>query len=183
VPRFYVEARAYSTESALQVYQAATGRVVAIIKPPSGMHFDNQVVATARDHTFLTAASPGPGLGSPKRCVTQFYSFQLNDAGQPGPLIPLHITVPGEGAGAHQAPPGVAFAEQEQPGGQGDGRAAAGHGEPAPRRKRMLSDRSSTASGSPYDRIPAHAKSDLEKDPDRRRIRNLPFFARGGGRN
>jgi len=99
VPRFYVEARAYSTESALQVYQTVTGKVVAIIKPPSGMYFDNQVVASARDHTFVTAASPGSGLGSPKRCVTQFYSFQLNDAGQPGPLIPLHITVPGEEVG------------------------------------------------------------------------------------
>lgn len=99
VPPFYVEARDYSTESALQVYQAATGKVVAIIKPPSGMYFDSQVVAIARDHTFVTAASPGSGLGSPKRCVTQFYSFQLNDAGQPGPLIPLRITVPGEEVG------------------------------------------------------------------------------------
>jgi hypothetical protein len=99
VPRFYVEARGYSTESALEVYETATGRVVAIIKPPTGMYFDNQVEATARDHTFVTAASPGSGLGSPKRCVTQFYTFQLNDAGQPGPLIPLHVTVPGEEVG------------------------------------------------------------------------------------
>lgn len=93
VPRFYVEALKINP---LEVYDTATGQVVATIQPPKGTLFDGQVVALAGDRTFLTAASPGSVRTDLGPCITQLYEFQLNDAGQPGPLIPLHITVPGK---------------------------------------------------------------------------------------
>jgi hypothetical protein len=93
VPRFYVEALKINP---LEVYDTATGQVVATIQAPKGTLFDGQVVALAGDRTFLTAASPGSLSTDLGPCITRLYKFQLNDAGQPGPLIPLPITVPGE---------------------------------------------------------------------------------------
>ncbi len=92
VPRFYVEALKIDP---LEVHDTATGQVVATINPPNGTFFDGQVVALAGDRTFLTAASPGSIATDLNPCVTRFYEFHLNDAGQPGPLIPLQITIPG----------------------------------------------------------------------------------------
>jgi hypothetical protein len=93
VPRFYVEALKIDP---LRVYDTATGQVVATIQAPKGTLFDGQVVALSGDRTFLTAASPGSVRTDLGPCITRLYEFQLNDAGQPGPLIPLHITVPGK---------------------------------------------------------------------------------------
>jgi hypothetical protein len=47
------------------------------------------VAAPAGDSTFVTAVAQG------NACTSQLYQFQLNRRGQPGPLMPLHITVPG----------------------------------------------------------------------------------------
>jgi hypothetical protein len=92
VPLFYVEALKINP---LEVYDTATGQVVATIQAPKGTFFDGQVAALAGDRTFLTAATPGSLSTDLNPCVSRLYEFQLNDAGQPGPLIPLHITVPG----------------------------------------------------------------------------------------
>ncbi len=96
MPRFFVQV---VSKNLLQVHETATGTVAASITPPRGTYFDGLVAATAGDRTFLTTVSPGSGvplrgLPSPKTCVTEFYKFRLNDAGQPGPLTSLHITVP-----------------------------------------------------------------------------------------
>jgi hypothetical protein len=90
VPRFYVTV--YNAPSGpvnyIVVRDSATGHVAGRMDPPAGSFFA-AIAAPAGDRTFVTAVE------SSARCTSQLYWFRLNDQGQPGPLAPLHITVPG----------------------------------------------------------------------------------------
>jgi hypothetical protein len=90
VPRFYVTV--YNAPAGpvnyIVVRDTTAGQVVATITPPAG-HFFAGMAATAGDRTFVTAVEPNSG------CTSQLYWFQLNRQGRPGPLVPLHVTVPG----------------------------------------------------------------------------------------
>ena len=88
-PRFYVTVSiAPSGADSLVVRDTATGKIVRRLDPPSGAVFKT-VAAPAGDRTFVTPVASSSG------CTSQLYQFQLNGQGQPGPLVPLHITVPG----------------------------------------------------------------------------------------
>jgi hypothetical protein len=84
-PRFYVTAW-----GSLIMRDSSTGKITGQLSPPHGMSFA-VVAATAGDRTFVTAGE----LITRQGCTAQLYSFRLNELGQPGPLTPLHITVPG----------------------------------------------------------------------------------------
>jgi hypothetical protein len=88
VPRFFVTV--YKLASGAMDYivvRDTTSRRVATITPPAG-HFFGGLAATAGDRTFLTTVQPDRG------CTSQLEWFRLDDQGRPGPLVPLHITVP-----------------------------------------------------------------------------------------
>jgi hypothetical protein len=88
-PRFFVTVSiALGGADSLVVRDTATGKIVSRIDPPSGTVFKT-VAAPADDRTFVTPIASNSG------CTSQLYQFQLNSQGQPGPLVPLHITVPG----------------------------------------------------------------------------------------
>jgi hypothetical protein len=95
VPPFYVTV--YDTSNpnkiiyALFVRSTATGANVAAIGAPPGFAQLDAIAAPAGDRTFVVAAQPD-GANS---CSQQLYQFRLGRDGQPGPLVPLHITVPG----------------------------------------------------------------------------------------
>jgi hypothetical protein len=91
VPQFYVTAynAPVGPVNYMVIQDTATGQVAARINPPAGDFFA-AVAAPSGDRTFVTAVEPDTGCSS-----SQLYQFQLNDQGQPGPLVPLHITVPG----------------------------------------------------------------------------------------
>jgi len=107
VPRFYVTvylpAAGYDY---IVVRDTATGQVTGRINAPRGADFAG-LAATAGDRTFITTIQAGTG------CAAQLYQFQLNQRGVPGPLEPLHITLPdgpqGEG-GLAIAPDGRTIA-------------------------------------------------------------------------
>jgi WD40-like Beta Propeller Repeat len=95
VPPFYVTVNDTSNPNkiiyALFVRSAATGaNLVAMGTPPGFAQFE-AIAATAGDHTFVVAARPDGATS----CSDQLYQFRLGRDGQPGPLVPLHITVPG----------------------------------------------------------------------------------------
>lgn len=88
-PRFYVTVWiAPNATDSLVVRDTATGKVVGRLDPPRGAVF-KAIAASAGDRTFVTAV-----MGA-SACTSQLYRFQLNRQGQPGPLVPLHITVSG----------------------------------------------------------------------------------------
>lgn len=88
-PRFYVTVSiAPGGADSLVVRDTATGKIVSRLDPPSGTVFKT-VAAPAGDRTFVTPVASSSG------CTSQLYQFQLDSQGQPGPLVPLHITVPG----------------------------------------------------------------------------------------
>jgi hypothetical protein len=89
VPRYYVTVWvvAPTTTDSIVVRDTTTGKVTGRMTPPKNAVFDS-VAATAGDRTFLTAVTAGNG------CTTQLYQFSLNSGGQPGPLVPLNITLP-----------------------------------------------------------------------------------------
>jgi hypothetical protein len=88
-PRFYVTVSiAPGGADSLVVRDTATGKIVSRLDPPSGTVFKT-VAAPAGDRTFVTPVASSSG------CTSQLYQFQLSSQGQPGPLVPLHITVPG----------------------------------------------------------------------------------------
>jgi len=90
VPRNYVtnESIASTVNDQLAVRDTATGAVVGRISPPGDDLFAS-ITAVAGDRTFVTAVT-GHGCTD-----SRLYQFRLNDQGQPGPLEPLHVTVPG----------------------------------------------------------------------------------------
>jgi hypothetical protein len=90
VPRYYVTAEPDPSND-LAVAATATGKTVYTISPPAGTFFGS-VAATAGNRTFLAAATSN---SSSCPAQTLLYQFQLNDQGQPGPLTPLNITIPG----------------------------------------------------------------------------------------
>ena len=70
----------------LGVYNAATGQIVARLRPPErGLHF-SATAATADGRTFVVAASGRKGS-----CDTLLYRLRLNAGGQPGALTPLAV--------------------------------------------------------------------------------------------
>jgi hypothetical protein len=92
-PRFYVTVWIVSGgptggATSLIVRDTASGKVVGRLDPPRGEGF-RSLAAPAGDSTFVTP------VGSNSGCTSQLYQFTLNRQGQPGPLVPLHITVPG----------------------------------------------------------------------------------------
>ena len=93
VPRFYVTVTIGTgpgaTPNTLLVRSTATGRVTGQIEPPDNNADFAAVAAPAGDRTFVTAVEAGTG------CTSQLYQFRLDKQGAPGPLVPLHITVPG----------------------------------------------------------------------------------------
>jgi hypothetical protein len=90
VPRFYVTAyfAPAGGVSYLVVRDSTTGRVASRINPRTG-YFFAAIAAPAGDRTFVTPVESNTG------CTSQLYRFRLNGQGRPGPLVPLHITVPG----------------------------------------------------------------------------------------
>jgi hypothetical protein len=90
-PRYYVtiEEALNNPGYGLTVHNTATGQVVGRLESPPGAYFA-AIAAPAGDSTFVTAVEPGSG------CSSQLYQFKLNDQGLPGPLVPLHIAVPGD---------------------------------------------------------------------------------------
>ena len=89
VPRFYVTAPSDGS-GPLIVRDSSTGKITGQLSPPPGRSLP-VVAATAGDRTFVTAAE----LITRQGCTSQLYTFRLNGLGQPGPLTPLHVTVPG----------------------------------------------------------------------------------------
>jgi hypothetical protein len=90
VPRYYVTNGIIgsSVTDQLVVRDTATGAVAGRLSPPGNDLFAS-VAAVAGDRTFVTAVT-GHGCTD-----SRLYQFRLNDQGQPGPLEPLHVTVPG----------------------------------------------------------------------------------------
>jgi hypothetical protein len=90
VPRFYVTV--YNAPAGpvnyIVVRDSRTGQVTARMNPPARSFFAG-IAATAGDRTFVTAIQPSSG------CASRLYLFRLTDQGRLGPLVPLHITVPG----------------------------------------------------------------------------------------
>jgi hypothetical protein len=91
VPRFYVTAyvNPQNGVDSIVVRDTATGQVTGRINPPGSAVFAG-LAATAGERTFITTIQTGTAC-SP----VQLYEFGLNQRGQPGPLEPLHITLPG----------------------------------------------------------------------------------------
>lgn len=92
VPPFFVAAEPDNVphQDDLVVQDTATGKITGILVPPNGTFFPS-VAATSGDRTFVTAVMPHDG----QPCLDQLYQFQLNSSGQPGPLVPLNVTLPG----------------------------------------------------------------------------------------
>jgi hypothetical protein len=91
VPRFYVTAYVPPVGGVdyIVVRDTTTGKVTGRINPPGGTVFAG-LAATAGNRTFITAIDPDTGC-SP----VQLYQFRLSSLGVPGPLQPLHVTLPG----------------------------------------------------------------------------------------
>jgi hypothetical protein len=89
VPRFYVTVYLPTTGAGdyIVVRDTATGQVTGRINAPGSAVFAG-LAATGGDRTFITTIQAGSG------CSVQLYQFQLNQRGAPGPLEPLHITLP-----------------------------------------------------------------------------------------
>lgn len=70
----------------LGVYEAATGRRITVVTPPSsGLEFDG-VAATRNARIFVVAASP-----QHHGCYTDLYQLSLTAAGRPANLAPLPV--------------------------------------------------------------------------------------------
>jgi hypothetical protein len=91
VPRFYVTVYTPPVGGVdyILVRDTATGKITGRINPPGSAVFAG-LATPAGDRTFITAIDPDTGC-SP----VQLYQFRLNGHGVPGPLEPLHITLPG----------------------------------------------------------------------------------------
>jgi hypothetical protein len=91
VPRFYVTVYIPPVGGVdyILVRDTATGKVTGRINPPGSSVFAG-LATPAGDRTFITAIDPDTGC-SP----VQLYQFRLSHLGVPGPLEPLHVTLPG----------------------------------------------------------------------------------------
>jgi len=98
-PRYFVGIRQLSAATAtstafataLAVYSAASGRVVASLGQPGQGRYYQAVTALGSDQTFVAAAVPARGPD----CHTWFYRFSLGSQGQPtgwGPLAVPEVT-------------------------------------------------------------------------------------------
>jgi hypothetical protein len=94
-PRYFVGIRQLSAPTttstafatALAVYSAATGRVVASLVQPGRGRYYQAVTALGSDQTFVAAAIPARGPD----CHTWFYRFSLGSQGQPTGWAPLAV--------------------------------------------------------------------------------------------
>jgi hypothetical protein len=92
-PRYFVGIRqlsaatATSTATALAVYSAASGRVVASLVQPGRGRYYQAVTALGSDQTFVAAAIPARGPD----CHTWFYRFSLGSQGRPTGWAPLSV--------------------------------------------------------------------------------------------
>src|SRR5215470_2712213 len=93
-PRYFVGIRQLSAATtstalatALAVYSAASGRVVASLGQPSQGRYYQAVTALGSDQTFVAAAIPARGSD----CHTWFYRFSLGSQGQPMGWTPLSV--------------------------------------------------------------------------------------------
>jgi hypothetical protein len=92
LPRFLVTDEPANVPHAddLLITSTETGKIAGIVRPPRGKFFGS-LTATAGDRTFVAAVMPD----NAQPCVNQLYQFQVTASGQPGPLVALHIAVPG----------------------------------------------------------------------------------------
>jgi hypothetical protein len=92
VPRFFVTDEPADGPDAdmLVVRDSHTGKIVGTVAPPHRKYFAS-VAATGDDRAFVAAVMPN----STRTCGAQLYQFTLNANGQPGPLVALHVAVPG----------------------------------------------------------------------------------------
>jgi hypothetical protein len=82
--RFVIAITSTVSSSSMVVHSAATGAVVAHIRPPQpGMYFAN--LATGNGRTFVAV------LWRPRVCRSWLYQFRLNGAGRPSALIPYRL--------------------------------------------------------------------------------------------
>ena len=93
-PRYFVgirQLRAATTSTAfttaLSVYSAVSGRVVARLGQPGQGRYYQAVTALGSDQTFVAAAVPARGSD----CHTWFYRFSLGSQGQPTGWAPLSV--------------------------------------------------------------------------------------------
>lgn len=90
-PRFFVTVWiADGGAESLVVRDTGTGKIVGRLDPPSHTLFGG--VAASADNTFVTFIF-SPGYKCPS--TSELYQFRLNKQGQPGPLVSLHVKVPG----------------------------------------------------------------------------------------
>lgn len=92
-PRYFVGIRQLANASgpvfvtALAVYSAATGRVVASLGQPGRGRYYQAVAALGGDRTFVAAAVPR----AKQDCRTWFYRFSLGPQGRPTARKPLPV--------------------------------------------------------------------------------------------
>jgi hypothetical protein len=95
-PRYFVGVRLLgkggSPAALLSVYSAASGRVVASLRPPGRGRWFRAVATLGSDRTFVAAAGPGTGA---YRCHTWFYRFSISSSGQPVNVAELPSGAPG----------------------------------------------------------------------------------------
>jgi hypothetical protein len=95
-PRYFVGVRLLgkgeSLAAFLSVYSAASGRIVASLRPPGRGRWFRAVATLGSDRTFVAAAGPGTGA---YHCHTWFYRFSISPRGQPGNVAELPTGAPG----------------------------------------------------------------------------------------
>ena len=95
-PRYFVGVRLLgkgeSLAALLSVYSAASGRIVASLRPPGRGRWFRAVATLGSDQTFVAAAGPGTGA---YRCHTWFYRFSISSSGQPVNVAELSAGAPG----------------------------------------------------------------------------------------
>ncbi len=91
LPQYFVTAdpAAATQDLSLVVRSTRTGKIVGQIKPFHRVYPYVAVAAIGSDRAYVTAVPVGG------TCDSQLEEFRLNDRGQPGPLMALHVTVRG----------------------------------------------------------------------------------------
>jgi hypothetical protein len=95
-PRYFVGVRLLGKgeplAALLSVYSAASGRIVASLRPPGRGRWFRAVATLGSGRTFVAAAGPGTGA---YRCHTWFYRFSISSSGQPVNVAELAAGAPG----------------------------------------------------------------------------------------